>query len=190
MIKHLIFDFYGTLADTNASLLSIKRSELLRFGLKRWMIEDRDEESYFAEFANKYEVDEDTLRKEFIALEKSTLIFKGVVELLTELKKDYKIHLLTNAGRGTKAFVEQSPLKEIFTTTTYSFLEGYVKPQTECFEAVLKKANATPEECIMIGDSKPMDMRGAQKVGMKTIWFDGRKHSMSELRKAIQEMRQ
>ena len=46
------------------------------------------------------------------------------------------------------------------------------KPFKSSFEKVLKKINATPDECIMIGDTKNRDILAANKIGMRSILYD------------------
>ena len=43
------------------------------------------------------------------------------------------------------------------------------KERLKVFNFALKKANATAENSVMIGDSLEADIIGAQNVGMKTI---------------------
>ena len=40
------------------------------------------------------------------------------------------------------------------------------------FERVLNQIGTTPDECMMIGDSKHTDILAANQIGMKSILFD------------------
>ncbi len=52
---------------------------------------------------------------------------------------------------------------------------GYKKPDPRFFEAVIKKAGLSPDECIMIGNMYEKDIVGAKLAGFKTIFFNENK---------------
>ena len=66
--------------------------------------------------------------------------------------------------------------KKILTADKYGS-----KPFKSAFENVLKEINMKKEECIMIGDSINSDILGANKFGMKSIWFnyDGKEYDLN-----------
>ena len=45
------------------------------------------------------------------------------------------------------------------------------KPRPHIFRAALARLGVSPEEAVMIGDSLTSDVRGAQTVGLRTIWL-------------------
>lgn len=58
-------------------------------------------------------------------------------------------------------------LKKIFTADKVGS-----KPYKNSFINVLKNIEASPEECIMVGDSLRSDIAGATNVGIKAVWFN------------------
>ena len=48
---------------------------------------------------------------------------------------------------------------------------GFSKPDRRIFETALSKAGIGPEEAAMVGDKIGSDIAGANKVGMRTVWF-------------------
>jgi putative hydrolase of the HAD superfamily len=46
------------------------------------------------------------------------------------------------------------------------------KPHPEPFLAALQQADCAPAHCIHIGDHVEHDMRGAQRLGIHTIWLN------------------
>ena len=48
---------------------------------------------------------------------------------------------------------------------------GLRKPDPQIFLLAAKKLSVVPANCIFVGDSPEADIAGAQKVGMKTVWF-------------------
>ena len=56
------------------------------------------------------------------------------------------------------------------------------KPNKETFLEAIKPYNA--DECIMIGDSKEKDIKGAESIGMKAILIDD-KTNVEDLRRIL-----
>ncbi len=57
----------------------------------------------------------------------------------------------------------------------YFFLSedlGYMKPDRRFFDAALSKMNATPEQCIVIGDDYKVDIQGAMNAGIPQVWYN------------------
>jgi ribonucleotide monophosphatase NagD (HAD superfamily) len=45
------------------------------------------------------------------------------------------------------------------------------KPMPHIFREAIRRAEAAPEDTVMIGDSLISDVRGAQSAGLRTIWL-------------------
>ncbi len=182
MIKHLIFDLYGTLIHTDNEILGVDRRAFWQHGERTWMREDVPEEDRFLAFAKQHGISCEELIERFSELEKSAHMVSGMLNVLRELKKrGYNLHILSNAGRSTKQFVLRQPAFLIFDTLTCSYEIGAIKPEPEAFKAVLKRIQAEPHECIMIGDSLEADIAGARRAGMKAVHFEAEKDHPEEL---------
>ena len=68
--------------------------------------------------------------------------------------------------------MEMSGLNPYFRNVIISEDVGVNKPDKAIFEYALDKAKALKHESIMIGDSIEADIRGAQRFGMKAIYFN------------------
>lgn len=186
MVQHLIFDLFGTLVNTDMSVLGVDAHEFLAHGEKTWMREDVPEKERFASFAKEHGISMEELCENFAALEKSARMVPGMLALLRELKKKgYGLHVLSNAGRATREVVLAQPAFSVFDTVTCSFEIGAVKPDVTAFKSVLSKINAQPRECVMIGDSLHADIQGAQAAGLLAVHFDAELHSLDELRQEL-----
>lgn len=186
-VKHIIFDLFGTLADSDKSCLLARRGQLMHFGSTRWMVQDRPEEEFFPTFCKGKDIDPQALAGSFRQMERTTAFFPGIPELLRELKAEgFSLHLLSNTGRTVKAFIESNEdVCGLFATKTFSFEIGAVKPDERMFRAVLDKVGAAPEECLMIGDSPDADIAPAERLGMRTVRFQGRRESVDDLHARI-----
>ena len=96
----------------------------------------------------------------------------GTMELLDYLKPKYHLHLITNGFQEVQhTKLSGSGLEPYFETLTVSEEVGVKKPNPEIFHYALRKAHATAEESLMIGDEMAVDIDGAREAGMDTLLF-------------------
>lgn len=100
-----------------------------------------------------------------------TILFPDTKEVLQYLTdKKYQLHLITNGFEKTQhAKLHYSGLKVFFKEVITSEASNSLKPQKDIFEFALKKAAATVEESIMIGDTLDVDILGAMNAGMDQV---------------------
>lgn len=97
----------------------------------------------------------------------------GTMELLDYLKPKYHLHLITNGFQEVQhTKLSGSGMELYFETLTVSEEVGVKKPNPEIFHYALRKANATAEESLMIGDEMAVDIDGARAAGMDQILFN------------------
>ncbi len=97
----------------------------------------------------------------------------GTMELLDYLKPKYHLHLITNGFQEVQdTKLAGSGLKPFFETLTVSEEVGVKKPNPEIFHYALRKAHATAEESLMIGDEMAVDIDGARAAGIDQIFFN------------------
>lgn len=97
----------------------------------------------------------------------------GTMELLEYLKPKYHLHLITNGFQEVQhTKLNGSGMEPFFETLTVSEEVGVKKPDPEIFRYALRKAHATPEESLMIGDEMAVDIDGARAAGMGQLFFN------------------
>ena len=97
----------------------------------------------------------------------------GTMELLDYLKPKYHLHLITNGFQEVQhTKLSGSGLEPYFDTLTVSEEVGVKKPNPEIFLYALRKANATAQESIVIGDEMAVDIDGARAAGIDQIFFN------------------
>jgi HAD superfamily hydrolase (TIGR01549 family) len=103
-----------------------------------------------------------------------TEYFDGVPEMLKELKKTYKLGVITNYMDGPTCRVVFNKLgyNEVFDSLVVSKELGYVKPAQILFETALEETDSKPENCVMVGDTYAADVVGGNIAGMKTVLVD------------------
>ena len=100
-------------------------------------------------------------------------LIPGTMELLDYLKPKYHLHLITNGFQEVQhTKLSGSGLEPYFETLTVSEEVGVKKPNPEIFHYALRKANATAEESIVIGDEMAVDIDGARAAGIDQIFFN------------------
>ena len=100
-------------------------------------------------------------------------LIPGTMELLDYLKPKYHLHLITNGFQEVQhTKLSGSGMEPYFETLTVSEEVGVKKPNPEIFEYAMRKAGATPEESLMIGDEMDVDIDGARAAGMDQILFN------------------
>ena len=102
-------------------------------------------------------------------------LIPGSIELLDYLKPKYHLHLITNGFQEVQhTKLSGSGLEPYFETLTVSEEVGVKKPNPEIFFYALRKANATAEESIVIGDEMAVDIDGARAAGIDQIFFNAK----------------
>jgi putative hydrolase of the HAD superfamily len=104
--------------------------------------------------------------------------FPGVVPTLFELKKNYKLGVISN-GPAVKQWEKLVGLgiHHFFDSVSTSEEIGREKPQKEIFEKAVEKLGFVPQECIMVGDRLDTDILGGKMAGMRTIRIKQGKHA-------------
>ena len=103
-----------------------------------------------------------------------TEYFHGVPEMLVELKRSYKLGIITNYMDGPtcrEVFLKLG-YNDIFDSLVVSEELGYLKPAQILFETALKETGSSPENSVMVGDTFGADVVGGNLAGMKTVLVD------------------
>lgn len=110
-----------------------------------------------------------------------TNLVDGAIEALEYLRaKGYTLSIISNG------FVEVqytklrcSGLLPYFANVFLSEEIGYQKPDTRFFQTVLDRLNATPAECLVIGDNFQTDIQGAQNANIRAVFYQNNTNTPS-----------
>ena len=192
MIKNLIFDLDDTIIKCEKSYALTYKEVLRNLGYDEedywniYCVIDKYEEIFTEEnnlydkkelmdFINKllnknysYKLMDELLRvSEYWT--KDVILSEDTVKRLSE---KYDLYIYTNYfEKSQKKIIEKIGYSKYFKGILGADIYGS-KPFKSSFEKVLKKINATPDECIMIGDTKNRDILAANKIGMRSILYD------------------
>ncbi len=128
----------------------------------------------FTEFnySNAKELADECYGVFYMARQQVTL-FDDVIEVLSELKKHYKLIAITNGNANIGAV----GLEQYFDFCLNAEDFDLPKPHSEIFEAALSKAGVSSEQCLHVGDHPVHDMQGAKDAGMLTCWLEDGRHA-------------
>jgi glucose-1-phosphatase len=95
------------------------------------------------------------------------------IELLRQIKKKYRIFLLSNTNilHIDAVYKEHSKeiFEELFEKTYLSHEIGLRKPNVDCYQYVLKDAGIKGSESVFVDDNRA-NIKGADEAGINTIW--------------------
>ncbi|MBR9690859.1 HAD family hydrolase [Candidatus Woesearchaeota archaeon] len=214
-IKLIIFDLWGTILETGVIPSPLKQSKKIlgQFKMPYPEFVIKFEKAFMTKKFNDIREGLDKIFTEFnvspdeynrvdrlIGLWNKAKIqselYEETKEVLNDLKKDYKIVLLSNLPSIDEDIMERFNFKETFDELFLSYETGCIKCDCDIFNQVLEKMGVSKDETIMIGDSMESDIESAKKVGIRGILVDRRNNrdykdrvlNLRELRAKIEEV--
>ncbi|MBI4098068.1 MAG: HAD family phosphatase [Candidatus Levybacteria bacterium] len=95
---------------------------------------------------------------------------RELVELIKQLKRKYKIGLLSNTGDGELDVLDRDGIKSLFDVITASYIVKILKPDQRIYLKCAEEIGVNPRECLFIDDNQD-NIEGARKTGMETIQY-------------------
>ena len=181
MIKALIFDLDGTVADTIHAVLEAMNRMLSARGcepltLERFLDFFSGSAAEYTRHAMPQGTDPKVLKQataEFDRCYEDTYLhtvgFPGIPEMLERLKKDFRICMLSNKQ---EAFVHALN-DQLYRPGLFEIAHGIrpgipAKPYPEAALTMARELGLKPEECAFIGDSE-IDLYTARNSGMVPV---------------------
>ena len=184
MDKVILFDFFGVISSEvspiffkryfNEEEAKIVKEEIMSKGDKGELSE---EEIYdlIAKRVNETPLKVKENFKELIHINYE------LVNYIKELKKEYRIYLLSNAVSSfLRRILKENNLYELFNEVYISGEIKLIKPYKEYFNYVIEKEDLDPSMCIMIDDNKK-NIEGAISCNLNGIVFINNKDLKEKL---------
>jgi len=183
MVKAVIFDWDGTLADTRKAVVQSFQKVLteagcrvsdefiarrMGIGTKKTIIEAFRECHMRLDVSTLEKLADEKVRVQ-AGLADIVSLFEGVTELLEAMQGKTKIALATMSGR--KVVDKLLPAKRIakyFDVVVSADEVANPKPDPEVFLVAAKKLGVAPEDCVVVEDSV-FGVRAAKAANMKCI---------------------
>jgi putative hydrolase of the HAD superfamily len=110
----------------------------------------------------------------FAASEARWVPMPGLHDVLSALRAGgYRLGLISNASdeANVRRLLAQAGLTGAFHPELISAAVGIRKPDVRLFQQVLTAWGTPPQSVVMVGDTLGEDILGAQRAGLRTIWF-------------------
>jgi len=114
---------------------------------------------------------------------KKPFVYEESFQVLDELKKKYKLLLLTNGSpdlQNTKLTITPE-LVPYFDQIVISGAFGRGKPDPSIFLHALSLMGLEKDEVIMVGDNLMTDILGANRAGIKSVWINRHNKERNEV---------
>jgi len=100
-------------------------------------------------------------------------VIDGAFEVLEAIRKEgYKTALIANAdSAGARNIIRATGLENYFDVIIISEEVDFEKPCPGIFEAALATLGVRAEDAVMVGNRIDADIAGANRAGMKSVWF-------------------
>jgi len=100
-------------------------------------------------------------------------VIEGALEVLAAMKKErYSIGMIANGdSTGARNIIKAIGLQDYFDAIIISEEVGIEKPCQGIFQAALAKLGVKAENAVMVGNRIEADILGANRIGMKSVWF-------------------
>lgn len=109
--------------------------------------------------------------------------------LVRRIAENCKLGLVSNFTYAPVIYTSLRKLgiSKFFNAVLVSDDTGWRKPHRRIFQDALRKLHAVADETVYIGDSPIEDIKGAQSLGMKTVFVPSQFYSLKNLRENNQK---
>ncbi|HLD72790.1 MAG TPA: HAD family hydrolase [Candidatus Nanoarchaeia archaeon] len=189
MVKAILFDFWGTLAENgiwspikqvkNILEIDLPFSEyVVRMEQALMTSKFTDLKEAFLKVCAEFSVspDEDKIEQLVGLWNKSWMLaqpYPEVKEILGQLKEKYKLILISNTDCfSINKVLDKFELKSYFDRIFLSYELGVIKTDKNFLKHVLSEMNLDVNDCILVGDSIQSDIIPAKRLGMNAVLID------------------
>jgi putative hydrolase of the HAD superfamily len=103
---------------------------------------------------------------------KNVCVFPDCVDTLKELKKRYRLGILSNGNSFSQhRKIDHSGIREFFDVIVVSGDLAFAKPDVRIFEYTAGLLGLRTRQCVMVGDTFSKDISGALRSGMTAVWM-------------------
>lgn len=184
MVKAVIFDFFGVICsdeywqtikeDSDISDKFEQLSSDVNLGNISW-------NDFIKEIAEETGRDADAVKKMY----QEQKMNPQLLAYINQLRKSYKIALLTNASKDQLGpLVSSAGLDKLFDEILISSELGMTKPDHKIFEYALEKLNVKPSETVFVDDLEK-HVSAAKSLGINSILYEDFQHMKQELEEIL-----
>lgn len=99
-------------------------------------------------------------------------LIPGTLEMLAELRRHYRLGLLSNFTHGPAAWriLTETGLTPFFDVILISGELGYRKPSSFLFRRLVEQLSPEDDGVLYVGDDTEADVLGALRAGLQPVW--------------------
>lgn len=97
-------------------------------------------------------------------------LYADVKPTLTALASKFKLGLVANAGKMARDALDRDGLTGLFTVLALADEVGIRKPDERIFRHALEEARVPAGRTVYAGNRLDIDIRPAQRLGLRTVW--------------------
>ena len=182
MIKAIIFDLDGVIADSMRLHFEAEKKTLLKYGISATTEElaaytGNKVTVKFSALMEKYGVKanpEDVLKvhmaESYEYIKANVAPVAGIVKLINELHHEkLKLGVASGSPRVlVEYFIEKFNIKKLFDAVVSADDVANAKPNPEIFLKAAQKLGCKPAECVVVEDA-PYGIQAARAAGMKSV---------------------
>jgi len=176
MVRALIFDFDGTIANSMPAIIEMINSLANEFRYKKLRKEDMQQKGRSLNSILAHDLGVSKFRLPFFLLKLRRKMKEAIVNVrpvpnmkevtISLYKKNYSLYILTyNRVDNVQRFLENNEM-EVFDKIYSS--SPYLLGKARTIKKLLKEQKITPEEVLYIGDDIN-DIKAAKKAGVKIV---------------------
>ena len=174
MIKAVIFDCYGVLVSSTWQRFRADQiehnpewSEYADEQMGRLSIGEISSREFSQLIGEKTQLSSDEIYRSL----HDNVPDDSLFEYIANLKKSYKIGMLSNIGGNRLDDLIGAERQKLFDSIALSFAIGAAKPDPAAYQTIATMLDVNPEECVFTDDLRKY-CNGAESVGMKAILFE------------------
>jgi putative hydrolase of the HAD superfamily len=122
--------------------------------------------------------------------------YEDTMLALSELRsRGFKTGIVSNTSWGSPAVlwreeIDRLGLGQMVDAAIFCRDVGWRKPARQIFEFALRKLNATPQNCVFVGDNPKWDLLGPRALGITAILIDRQGTVQEAAEKPIKSLRE
>ena len=170
MIKAILFDMVGVLVFKKPGCVAKTQEEINAENIEK-LFNHLDDNKLIKDVKEKFKLSDSEIQNAATVIPEKYEKFEELWKLLPYLKKKYKLAVINNGNSIASNYWKEKFNFEIFDLFINSAEEGIRKPDPRIFLITCKRLEVKPEECLFMDDSFD-NIKVAQKLGMKSIWWN------------------
>ena len=170
MIKAVVFDYFGVICSDEYWRF-VKEDKNIQGGFHELANAVNRGEVHWNEFVDTVAAKTSKQPADIQQLYEAEKLNPQLLALVAKLHKTYKTGLLTNAHyEFLDPIIAKTRLDELFDAIVMSSRIGFIKPQPQIYEYILRELGVKPQEAVLVEDIK-RNVDGARAVDMQAILY-------------------